>query len=150
MAIDLAHMNLRRALRFVWRAVRLRCPNCGGGGIWRSWLRMRPVCPTCGLHLERGEQGYIVGAYMFNIIASELLFAAIFLAVLVAMWPSPPWTLLQYGGGALMIVAPFFFYPFSKTLFLAMDLWVRPQGYEVADRTPGEEGAVAGGGRAGG
>jgi hypothetical protein len=53
------------------------------------------------------------------------------------MWPSPPWTLLQYGGGALMVVAPFVFYPFSKTLFLAMDLWVRPQGYELADHTPG-------------
>jgi hypothetical protein len=39
---------------------------------------MRESCPRCGLHLERGEQGYIVGAQMFNIIAAELLFAALF------------------------------------------------------------------------
>jgi len=63
---------------------------------------------------------------MFNIIASELLFAAIFLTVLVATWPSPPWAWLQYGGMALMVLAPFVFYPFTKTLFLALDLVFRP------------------------
>jgi uncharacterized protein (DUF983 family) len=87
---------------------------------------MRPYCPACGLPLERGEDGYQVGSYMFNIVASELLFAAIFLGVLLATWPSPPWAVLQYGGIALMIVAPFLFYPFSKTLFLAFDLTFRP------------------------
>jgi hypothetical protein len=46
--------------------------------------------------------------------------------VLVMTWPSPPWRLLQYGGVPLMIVAPFVFYPFSKTLFLAFDLAFRP------------------------
>jgi hypothetical protein len=27
---------------------------------------------------------------------------------------------------ALMAIVPFAFFPFSKTLFLAFDLWVRP------------------------
>jgi hypothetical protein len=40
---------------------------------------MRPYCPSCGLPLERGEQGYQVGSYMFNIIAAELIFV-LFLA----------------------------------------------------------------------
>jgi uncharacterized protein (DUF983 family) len=104
---------------------------------------MRPACPVCGLDFERGEQGYIVGAYMFNIVAAELVFAAIFIGVLVATWPAPPWTLLQFGGGLLMIVMPFLFYPFSKTLFLAMDLWVRPPDYEAAERDA-PPGAAAG------
>ena len=63
---------------------------------------------------------------MFNIIASELIFAAVFLVVLLSTWPSPPWQLLQYGGIALMVLAPVLFYPFSKTLFLAFDLLFRP------------------------
>ena len=63
---------------------------------------------------------------MFNIVASELLFAALFLGLLVGTWPSPPWKLLEYGGIALMIVAPFLFFPFSRTLFLAFDLAFRP------------------------
>lgn len=87
---------------------------------------MRPYCPACGLPPERGEEGYQVGSYMFNIVASELIFALIFLAVLLWTWPSPPWKLLQYGGIALMLLAPLLFYPFSKTLFLAFDLLFRP------------------------
>jgi hypothetical protein len=63
---------------------------------------------------------------MFNIVASELIFAFVFLAVLLWTWPSPPWKLLQYGGIALMLLAPLLFYPFSKTLFLAFDLLFRP------------------------
>lgn len=119
-----------RVPRLFWRALRLRCPNCGGKHIYRSWFRMKARCPTCGLPFERGEEGYQVGSYMFNIVASELLFAAVFLAVVVATWPSPPWKLLEYGGIALMIGAPFVFYPFSKTLFLAFDLAFRPAAPE--------------------
>lgn len=63
---------------------------------------------------------------MFNIVAAELIFAAIFLGVLLWTWPSPPWKLLQYGGIGLIILAPILFYPFSKTLFLAFDLLFRP------------------------
>jgi hypothetical protein len=91
---------------------------------------MRRSCPRCGLPTERGEQGYQVGSYMFNIIAAELVFAAIFLGVLVATWPSPPWDALLYGGMALMIVMPFLFFPFAKTLFLAFDLVFRPPSRE--------------------
>lgn len=117
---------LRRVTLLTWRALRLRCPNCGGGPIFDSWLRMREHCPRCGLPMERGEQGYQVGSYMFNIIAAELAFAAGFLAVLLVTWPDPPWDALLYGGMALMIVMPFLFFPFSKTLFLAFDLLFRP------------------------
>jgi uncharacterized protein (DUF983 family) len=117
---------IRRAALHFWRALRLRCPQCGGGPIFDSWLRMRRHCPRCGLPMERGEQGYQVGSYMFNIIAAELVFAAIFLAVLVTTWPDPPWDLLLWGGMGLMLAVPFLFFPFSKTLFLAFDLTFRP------------------------
>lgn len=76
--------------------------------------------------MERGEHGYQVGSYMFAIVAAELIFAAIFLGTVVLTWPDPPWDLLLYGGMALMVVVPFLFFPFSKTLFLAFDLTFRP------------------------
>jgi uncharacterized protein (DUF983 family) len=117
------------ALRSFGRAFLLRCPNCGGGGILRSWFQLKQQCPDCGLSFDREEQGYIVGAYMFNIIVAELVFAAIFIATLLATWPDPPWALLTYGGAALMVLLPILFYPFSKTLFLAFDLIFRPAGH---------------------
>ena len=109
----------------------LRCPNCGQRGIFDSWFRQKDRCPRCGLPFSRGEQGYIVGAYMFNIIAAELIFAGIFVVTLLASWPTPPWTLLTYGGAALMVVLPILFYPFSRTLFLALDLIFRPYRKET-------------------
>ena len=113
-------------LRLFARALRLRCPNCGKGKPFVSWFRMRSHCEVCGLAFERGEDGYQVGSYMFNIAASEAVFAVVFLAVVAATWPSPPWTWLEYGGAALMIAAPLVLFPFSKTLFLAFDLIFRP------------------------
>src|SRR6185312_5628512 len=80
--------TLGRSLRLFGRALRLRCPNCGRGPLLEGWLRVRPRCPVCGLRFERGEQGYQVGAYMFNLIAAELHFGAVFLAIVLLTWPS--------------------------------------------------------------
>jgi len=72
---------------------------------------------------------------MFNMVAAELIFAAIFLGILVWTWPSPPWNALLYGGLAVMVIAPVAFYPFSKTLFLAFDLiFRRPVPEDFEDR----------------
>ena len=120
----------KRPIVLLWRALRLRCPNCGGGPLFKNWLQMQARCPVCRMRLERGEEGYQVGAYMFNIVAAELFFAVIFLAILIYRWPTPPWTLLLYGGMVLMVIAPVLFYPFSKDLFLAFDLIFRPPGPE--------------------
>jgi uncharacterized protein (DUF983 family) len=119
-----------RALALFARALRLRCPNCGQGRLFSSWFRMRERCPVCGLKTQRGDEGYQVGSYMFNIIAAELLFAALFIGAIVLTWPTPPWTVLEYGGIVLMILAPFVFFPFSKTLFLAFDLIFRPAAHD--------------------
>ncbi len=95
--------------------------------MFSSWLKMKPACPTCGLALDRGERGYNVGSYMFNIIAAELTFAALFVGTIVVTWPDPPWKVLQYGGALLMVLAPVVLYPFTKTDFLAVDLAIRKQ-----------------------
>ena len=108
------------------RALRLRCPHCGGGPVFLTWRRLVPSCPVCGLGLERGEQGYWLGAYFFNLMAVEAIFAAWVVGLLWWTWPSPPWDLFQIGSVLLMLVTPFLFFPWSKTLFLAFDLLVRP------------------------
>lgn len=115
-----------RPLTLFGRALRLCCPQCGGGPLFTGWFRMAEACPSCGLRTERGEQGYIVGAYMFNIVAAEGLWAVLFIATLAGTWPEPPWNLLLWVGGGMMLVLPFLLYPFSKTLFLAFDLLFRP------------------------
>lgn len=116
-----------RRLSYFGRALRLRCPACGGGPVFASWVRILPSCPSCGLRFDREpEGGYWVGSNTINLFATEGVFAALFVGVLFATWPTPPWTLLTWGGLLLMLVFPVFFYPFSKTLFIAVDLVFRP------------------------
>jgi uncharacterized protein (DUF983 family) len=112
------------------RAFGRRCPSCGSRGIFETYFRLREHCPGCGLHLSRHEHGYQVGAYLLNIAVSELAGVIVLLTAAVATWPNPPWDILLYGGVALMIAAPILFYPFAKTLFLALDLTFRPSGQE--------------------
>jgi hypothetical protein len=54
------------------------------------------------------------------------VFAAAFIGLIYATWPAVPWIELQIGGVIMMVIAPFVFFPFSKTLFLAFDLVFRP------------------------
>jgi hypothetical protein len=89
---------------------------------------MSPNCPVCGLRFERGERGYWLGAYFFNLMWVEVVFAVWFLGFLLLTWPEPRWDLLQIELIVLMFVVPIVFFPYSKTFFLAFDLLVRPAG----------------------
>lgn len=91
-----------------------------------TWFRLCPGCPVCGFQLERGERGYWVGAYFLNLVAVDLVFAAWFGGMLIATWPTPPWLLIHLVTVGLMVLTPVAFFPWSKTLFLALDIFVRP------------------------
>ena len=114
-------------LRVTGRALALRCPRCGKRGIFRSWFRLKPECPTCGLSLERGEsEDHWFGAVAVNLVAAELLGIGAIIVWIVATWPDVPWTAIQYAGPLIMIALPVLFYPLSRALWLAWDLYFRP------------------------
>ena len=125
-------------LLLLGRALRLRCPVCGTRGLFAGWFRPRPACPTCGQPLERSEEGYYLGALLLNLVVAELALAALVVGVVLVTWPTPPWRLVLYGGATLALVTPFLFYPFSKTLWLALDLYFQPEPPEAMAR-PGEQ-----------
>ena len=114
------------ALRMFGRALRLHCPRCGGGPVLKHWFKMRARCGNCGRAIERGESDYFIGSMMFNLVLAELVFTAIFVGTLAVTWPDVPWTALQYAGPLGMLVAPFVLFPFSKLVWLAFDLMLRP------------------------
>lgn len=70
---DVAERSLRAAIRRGWGK---RCPSCGGGRLYTSYLRVRDRCITCGeeLHHHRADDaptwltilivGHIVGSAM--------------------------------------------------------------------------------------
>ena len=118
--------GFRRTAALFARALTLRCPNCGGRGILGSWFKLAPACPRCRLRPERGESDYFLGGMVFNIALAEGVFAIGLIVTLVVTWPRVPWSLLQYGAPAAMVLAPIILYPFSRLVWLAFDLMLRP------------------------
>ncbi|HEV7525993.1 MAG TPA: DUF983 domain-containing protein [Acidimicrobiia bacterium] len=104
----------------LWRGVRGKCPRCGGGKLFHHWFHMAPDCPHCGLHFER-EPGYWVGAVAINTTVVGFLFAVLLVAFSAATVPDIPWVKLLIAEVPLMGLGPIIFYPFSKTLWVAID-----------------------------
>ena len=82
---------------------------------------MVPDCPNCELHFER-EPGYWVGAVAFNTIVVGILFAIVLIVFSAATVPDIPWVTLLMLEVPLMGLGPLAFYPYSKTLWVAVDL----------------------------
>jgi hypothetical protein len=87
------------------------------------WLRIADDCPRCGISLVRGNR---VGAYILNLGVAEALTAGLIILVVVRSWPAPPWDILTWAAPLLAITAPLFFYPWSRLLFVAIDLAMHP------------------------
>ena len=107
--------------RLLWRGATKRCARCGSGHLFKRWFTMVPDCPGCGLHFER-EHGYFTGAIAVNTIVIGGLFAVIFVAVLIATAPDIPVVPLLAVVVPLMAIGPLAFYPFSKTIWVAVDM----------------------------
>jgi uncharacterized protein (DUF983 family) len=58
-----------RLLEMLRYGLRLRCPRCAAGRLYRKPFRMNQQCGRCGLKFER-EQGYFIGAIYINYAAT--------------------------------------------------------------------------------
>lgn len=106
--------------KVLWWGFTRRCPRCGSGHLFRHWLQMVPDCPRCGLHYER-EQGYWAGALAINIIATGGLFAIVFVTLLAFTIPDVPVAELLAVLIPIALLGPIVYYPFSKTVWVAVD-----------------------------
>jgi uncharacterized protein (DUF983 family) len=107
------------------RALRRRCPRCGGRDIFKNYFNMKKHCPRCGLALDRGEsEDYWLGAYAINLVVGETAAVVGTMIYIFATWPGTPFAV--WVGIALAVFMPVVFYLFSRTLWLAWDLSFRP------------------------
>ncbi|MBA3430083.1 MAG: DUF983 domain-containing protein [Actinobacteria bacterium] len=104
------------------RALRRRCPRCGGANAFVSFFHLRERCPSCDFRFER-EEGYWTGAMIVNIAACELWLAILFGIVLLFTFPDVPWGLLLGVGLVTNGLLPVIFYPWSKTIWMAFELY---------------------------
>jgi uncharacterized protein (DUF983 family) len=122
--------------RLLGRALLRRCPRCGGGGLFTRWFTMAERCPRCGMRFER-EEGFFLGAYVVNFGVTEGLLVLLLMAYVLVQAnaadgvPVLPVVLATVGAAVLV---PLAFYPLSRTIWVAVELVMRPlEADEVAD-----------------
>ena len=114
------------------RALRLRCPECGKGKLFRNWFTMPKKCSSCGLIYER-EPGYYLGSIYVNYgLISVLTMAS---TILLFFFYQVDPTILLYGGFAFAILFSTLFFPFARALWLAFDLSWDPPNESSFDTT---------------
>ena len=104
----------------LWRGSTRRCARCGSRHLFRRWFVMAPDCPRCGLHFER-EAGYWTGALAINTILVGGVFAISFVIAIALTAPDIPVAPLLAILVPVMLSGPLIAYPFSKTIWVAVD-----------------------------
>ena len=112
------------------RGLRLRCPVCGKGKLFKRFFTMYEKCPICNFTFER-EEGYFTGAMAINLVISELLVTAAVLpfSVMAGLNPSIPFYPILLAGLPLPIVLPLIFFRHSRALWMSTDHWWNPPNY---------------------
>ena len=130
MPVEVKRLGITRLMA---RALLKHCPVCGESGIWVSRSQLRTHCSRCRFPFER-ESGYWVGAIIVDTGVTEALFGLLFVGTLVLTWPETPWQPLLMVALVTNTLVPWFFYPRSKTIWLALDLYFNRRRAEQADQ----------------
>src|SRR5262245_11612656 len=117
-----------RFVTLLGRALRLRCPLCGQGQLFRRWLWMNECCPHCGVKFER-EPGFFLGSIYINYGLTALIIAVAY-PLLLFVWSVPERPLL-FGAVAFTVLVPILIFPWARSLWLGFDQWHDPREGEI-------------------
>ena len=126
----------RRLAALVGRALRRRCPYCGGAGIFAGYFSLRDRCPTCGVPFDR-EEGYFLGAMLVNLLVAEFITVAV--AVSLMVFTDLSLVPLEIIAVSLAVGLPILFYPYARMLWMAVDLHFDPPERQAGRRLRGRE-----------
>lgn len=112
----------------ILRGLVRRCPFCGHRPIFDSRFKLKESCPSCG-HRFNQEDGFYIGAYAINFAVTEGLLLLCLIPYIMISSANPDLRLdvVPFAVVALMlaVAGPIFFYPFSRSLWIALDMTLR-------------------------
>ena len=127
-----------RFLVLLKRALALRCPLCGQGRLFRSWLAMHRRCPACDVVFER-EPGFFLGSIYINYGLTSVIVAAAYM--ILRFGYDLPKTPLVVAAALFTVAFPIFIFPWARSLWIGFDQWRDPRTGEVgtglAETPPG-------------
>ena len=114
-----------RTMRVLGRALRLKCPSCGGTKLFESFLKVRRACDHCGMVFQQ-EQGYFIGAIYINVGLTYFLILGTYAVSLI--FSSTISNRAYFIMLAFAAAVPIAFFRWSRSLWLAVNfLVVKPE-----------------------
>jgi uncharacterized protein (DUF983 family) len=126
--------------------------------LFRRWVIMVERCPRCGLRFRR-DPGQWLGSWFLNICLAQLVVIGILIAEVATGYPGTSIVALGIIGALAACLFPLWFFPYSRTIWVAIDLAMRPLEFsedvdpfwelegDVADHVPPIESGPDDGGR---
>ena len=120
--------------RMMRRALVLRCPWCGSRRTFiHRWFRKYDRCRTCGIRWRR-EEGFELGAVTINTVLTFIVLTACMTVGFIATSPDIPVLPMVLSLLGIAVLMPIVIYPFTFTIWLALDLAVhRPDAAEMIE-----------------
>lgn len=130
-----APLKLRTVLS---RGVRRRCPQCGEGAIYRTFLHMHDHCPVCGLKFMQ-DQGDM---WVYIIIVDRALFILPLIAMLYFKLYNPytVWFVLFI---VFLVGGLFYTVPHRNAICLGLDHWAHRKWGNKNSAPPSDDSSVA-------
>lgn len=110
-------------LQLAGRALRLRCLLCGKDKPFVGGFGMRRYCRSCGYIFER-ERGYFLGSADVNFWVTFVLLVPLALGGFILF--DDPGYLPVYVCLAFVVCFPLWFFRYSKTLYMLIDICLDP------------------------
>lgn len=111
------------------RILRVRCPRCGKGPIFRTFFRREECCSNCAWKFER-ESGFWVGGSEVHMIASYGISVVLFIPLVVVLGPTLP---VQLGVIFGHIVCSLSLFRYSRATFIGLDFYFDPEARSDED-----------------
>jgi uncharacterized protein (DUF983 family) len=111
------------------RGLARHCAVCGAGKLFRHWVRMVPTCPRCGLQFRR-VPGHWLGSWFLNICVAQTAVVSVLIIGVAVTYPDPPMGWIAMVTVAVALAVPLAFFPFSRTIWSAIDLIMRPLDFD--------------------
>lgn len=130
---DLPASGWTRTSKLIKRGLLLRCPYCGQGNIIKYPFWIKDCCPRCGYRFAP-ESGYFVGGYALNLVVVEII--GLIAVIIILLRSNLSLYQQEVIGIGAAILLPIVFFPWSRTLWMALDLTVQGDSHlELEERT---------------
>jgi uncharacterized protein (DUF983 family) len=118
--------------RMMRRALVLRCPWCGSRRTFiHGWFGKYDRCRTCGIRWRR-EEGFELGAVTINTVLTFIVLTIGMTVGFIMTSPDIPVLPMVLSLLGIAVLMPIVIYPFTFTIWLALDLAVhRPDAMEM-------------------